>query len=598
MKQLWMWMIIILWICIFLLFSSAKDGFTNYSDQVQYNKLVPPFDEKYQTSTADTNPLFLAAKESSLLQVNQADKRPGLNCKDAKNCKPLENVQKSKNGKNVYNVNFKDASKTLPNMVNVNDNQPYQVMCSKFGTFAGDRSAPIIDAGSSSNTMDIYKSTYTLFSNETYNSSTQPVIQDCLYNEREAVRNICSTASVNFQTYKNNIKNQNVAIDINNGLKFGTIQDGKWGDFTADTSVDQLLNTLNLHWNKCNNANNEILGNSLNNCANINSVLDKKGYESCGLDKKQGELLNTCNKALTESNQLLQNNTLSEESKSVIQENASIIQRWIDYNPLPANDGFTKHKYGEIDTSMNDIIDKCNNIYNICGNDSSIITSSEYATKCHQQRINIMNSKCEIAIANANKENDTVNATAIENRLKKTIDGLVGKTVTANNLAIQNTISYCTNKSKMYSGPSSQYIEGQCPKETTVEATFEKPILAMQQNWSNTVRVKRNSLIERLKIIQTYISSYPNILKIDPKNIMFSPPGSGDNITIEQPTVNVTTNAAPIQQMYMVLESGTKGKPGIKGEIGQKGPPGFSGSSGNVGSTGVLVVPKQYYYTF
>jgi len=599
MKQIWIILIVFVFF-IFILYSfSIEEGLTDYTNEQKYKELVSPFDENYQTSSANENPDFLAAKNDGQVQVNLSNQRPGLlnQCKDKDNCNEVSSVLTGENSRNVYNVNFKDASQTLPHLVDSNDTTPYQIMCSRYGTFAGNRVAPNTDAGVSLNQMDIYRNTYTLFSNEVYDSSMQSIIQDCFYNERQAIDNICNTATVNYQTYKSSVKTQNVATDINNASKYGKIENGKWGDFTATNTVDGIVNTLNIQWNKCNNANNSILNDAINNCTNTNAFLDRKGYTDCGLDTKQEAVSNSCNTALSYTNELLNTPNISSQSNKIAQSNLALINQWLQFNPIPANNEVTKQKFGEIDASMNMMIEKCNSIYNVCSDNNSIITNSTFANDCHQTMINTMTTKCNTAIDRANSNADIVTAAAIKKRMQTTIDNLLGNSVSANNIAIQNTTSYCINTTHVYD-PSSQYVDGKCPTETSTEAEFEKPILNMQQNWSDIIKPKMDSLIERLKIINDYISTYPNILKIKPENIMYGPSGSGNNVSIEQSSIDVSTQRAPVQEVYMMLQSGPKGKPGPKGDTGNKGPPGFDGSSGTMGSPGVWQIPKQYYYTY
>jgi hypothetical protein len=359
-------------------------------------------------------------------------------------------------------------------------------------------------------------------------------------------------------------------------------------------TVDQMLNTLNTQWNKCNNANNTILSEAINKCTNINSYLDLNGYTDCGLDTKYQTLVDTCNEAKKSATEISNIKGIDQTQNN---NNLNTLNEWLEFNPMPKKGTVSTYKYGEVDSSFNTIINKCSIMYNDCNNDLSIVTSDENAKKCHENRINLMKTKCKIAINVANKNADVEGVSAIQNKLDKTMFSLIGNSVAENNLNLQNAISYCTNKSKKYN-PDSQYKEGQCPSEPNVESGFEKPILAMQQNWSDIATSKIESLKIRLQIIQDYISSYPNILKLDPEDILSGTANMGDNITIEQPVIDVSTKTAPVQNMYIILEKGPRGKTGVKGIKGLRGPPGFDGTNGDVGSTGLWQIPKQYYYKF
>ena len=103
-----------------------------------------------------------------------------------------------------------------------------------------------------------------------------------------------------------------------------------------------------------------------------------------------------------------------------------------------------------------------------------------------------------------------------------------------------------------------------------------------------------DGLNKKLNDLKNKLKNMPNILEINPDNIIDATPGMIGTVSVKNK--NVPFGELSTQYLEMILPTGEQGELGIMGVTGIQGDIGKNGSSGQTGSTGVPLIPNNFNY--
>lgn len=572
---------------------SLKEGYTTMT----YPSLVAPFDSTYNVNVANQNGMYGMAKTNGVYATMGANPAlsAGLRMQCGTTCTTMGSCYTETNGcwaigqgqasSQVFNVDFSD-----PNGLS-NANSPirqagfaYQAFCSDWGLY---------------NTNNYWGSS--LFAAWQYNADTRPWINDCLYNQRQSVAQTCAVANANLFNFASNVITpvsyyQNI---INTNAPVGSLTGGFWsypgnGTENNDTSslgaswkggywdqshklMQDMVSTMQSAWTACNNANNQILDEGLNNCSNQNSQIDANGMNICNLSGLQQETQQQCQLALTYATNAGDTNT------------QAIINQKLSYDPV--NPGGQKLK--DIHSTLQNNFDYCLSVYDQCSNPNTLLDPSGLIA-CAGTQLSESYNTCQAALNAAVDQSDPIGENLIMTQWNTTTaDNLIGNSLSQVNSILSAASAYCSAQVAVYNQWETEELEAAnapCNPEAPIVPSWEPGLTNQVQTWNVTSLNYLTALNNRLQVILTYLQNTPNCITFDASGVSILPPGSA-------PVVTITGNP-PNQVLAMSIPEGNPGPQGAVGPMGGSGNAGNQGVIGATGAPGIWEIPQQYTNVF
>lgn len=618
---------------------------TTIQEGFSYSALVAPFDSTNLVADACNNSLYqqqLGQYGNNAAQANNGSsihQQCRHTCKSlwdgsdycytvgASQCSALNNAQNT-GSVPLYNISFSDPNNGFSTITD----PTYQIMCSATGSTA---------TGA------------TQFSNAWYNYSWEKN-NDCLYNQRTTVQEMCGSAQAAYNLYSDNLSSTGIGTKISGAAAYGDLNGGYWvapgtqtipaytnppqyvgggfipnpqynSNYAVDatipaqtitipnpnsvsawannqSTIGAVLSDLNTAWTTCNTNYNLILQQAFDDCSNSNTLIDSSGMINCNggiLQQAYIQRNETCAAAMTAATNT--NDTISQAQ----------INGWTAFDP--SKNPFTT-TYGTAQTDFPIETANCFEIYNDCNNQSTFLDSNGL-TQCLGAQYSQAQNYCQSALGLATQNGDEAGWTTINNMWNDVSNNKLtgyGNTLQNVQIALTTANSTCQKQIEMYNIWQSDMNEAlgePCIPEQPVVSQGDIDIGNAGAQWSGTALQYIQSLEERIAIIQLYISNYPpptggvsdnGILTLNPANVtLLSTIGSPIFTITQGSTILATTGQpsglAPVQSLKITLPSGPAGPQGIQGKVGPIGPPGSLGKDGPVGAPGQYEIPEQYY---
>jgi len=236
-----------------------------------------------------------------------------------------------------------------------------------------------------------------------------------------------------------------------------------------------------------------------------------------------------------------------------------------------------------------------NDNYNNCANPNTTLLSVDdnNIPNCLQSKYVSATNMCNKAINMSKKYNYKPGTTALTGLWDDVNMSIPGNIMSTTNTVLANSQDSCKKWVDMFNVWEEKErvaMNTPCFPERPIESSNDKTIIKITENWHDSNGKLIDSLIKRLKIIETYIQNYPNILELKPENIQFAPSSLGATAEIKQKRQN-KAGVCPTYEINMIIPNGKPGAMGEQGYDGIKGESGYAGSQGNMGSPGNPTLP-------
>jgi len=559
--------------------TSIKEGYTvyNYSPNLTgpfYGGGDPNADPAYQNAANQNSTQFYNNAVNNQNEVNHDE--CSKYCDHSSCCGTLGQAQQTTH---VANIDFN---------ANLVPSGLYQLFCSNTGQ---------INYGQ------------TILSVNQYNDGTKAVYNDCMYNQDQMVQNICQTASNNLSVYQNNIATpyDTYNANITNSLGSGTIEQGGQNWNQSHYQIGGILSAMQNSWQTCNQQNNQLLGEAINNCSNANTSLtaDPSGILGCGMGPIQKNANIQCNLALISATNPLVNDTA----------NSTTLNDYIKYNtnPIGSNpiNSDPLQTMSAIETQLNTNLQYGFSVYNDCSNSNTRLDPNG-VVMCTGGLYTQAYNTCQAAMGDASGEGDISGNAAItqywndvsNNLTFATYNGNPNNNVLSNvQTVLQNATQYCEAKIRMYNKwRTDEQIAAALPciEEPQIFSQNTSDTTKYVDDWVNSSVYFLDGLNAQLDQILADLSgtgitsmggTSQTILQLTNAGIQTAPYGALPIFTITGLPLNQTLN--------LVIPSGAPGPSGLDGTmpgpIGKKGNMGIPGTTGN---PGIWEVPVEYTNTF
>jgi hypothetical protein len=554
--------------------TSIKEGYATYD----YNptNLVTPFVNglpvKDSTFADAANPASTLNYNNAVNNQNEVNyDQCSKYCDHPSCCGTLAQAQQTTN---VVNIDF--SANPVPGGL-------YQLFCSNYGGV-----------------------TYgeTILSVNQYNDNTMGNYNDCMYNQDQLVQEICGIAQNNLNQYQTNLGNpytvSNLQNEITNAVGSGTITGASQNWNQSHYQITDILNAMQSSWTTCNNANNNILANAINNCSNPNTSITNvtSGPTPCDLDNYKKIAINQTNFALAATQNSLVNDTT----------NTAILNANNVFNNNPT--ATTPNNLTNMITQLSQNALFGDEVYNYCSNPQTTRLDPSGVILCLSPQYNDAYNTCQAAMNDAISEGDVSGNAVIAQRWADVSNNLTYASYngnTNNNVManvqslLQTTRQFCEQKVQMYNAwRTDEDIAAAlpCVPEAPIFSQNTTALQGQVQTWVDATITSLNTLYDQLLQIEADLSGVPQnngtsqtILQLTPSNIQTAPYGALPIFTISGPPLSQTMN--------IVIPSGSPGPSGLAGTMpGPNGNKGNMGIPGPQGTPGIWEIPVEYTNTF
>jgi len=349
---------------------------------------------------------------------------------------------------------------------------------------------------------------------------------------------------------------------------------------------------------------------SIDYCSNQTTLLTATGMETCGMNQKLAEARSNIQSAYNASNKSFKSikDTDDYPQYSITQPVYQKITNIYNYDPMKSTqkvyDASTGTENG-IDASITSMSQQnkyitenanyANDNYNNCANPNTTLLSVDdnNIPNCLQSKYVSATNMCNKAINMSKKYNYKPGTTALTGLWDDVNMSIPGNIMSTTNTVLANSQDSCKKWVDMFNVWEEKErvaMNTPCFPERPIESSNDKTIIKITENWHDSNGKLIDSLIKRLKIIETYIQNYPNILELKPENIQFAPSSLGATAEIKQKRQN-KAGVCPTYEINMIIPNGKPGAMGEQGYDGIKGESGYAGSQGNMGSPGNPTLP-------
>jgi hypothetical protein len=179
----------------------------------------------------------------------------------------------------------------------------------------------------------------------------------------------------------------------------------------------------------------------------------------------------------------------------------------------------------------------------------------------------------------------------LSNLWDNTYNLLIGNTIDNNNKILKDVKNRCNQWITSY---YEEIESSQCNIEPQVQYPHDPILYKSTNDWKNSSVEYIDLLMDRLELIKKYIEIYPNILKLEERNVSFISHSMGSLIKMKYHSNELVDDVAPVQYLEMVLSNGKPGPIGRPGPIGLKGESRKLGPIGKSGNSGDPTLPSGF----
>ena len=439
-----------------------------------------------------------------------------------------------------------------------------------------------------------------------------------------SARTACDITAATLKKYQANIPNSLMTAtqaQVNKGKKLiakPNLKSNNPAKLLYPTGTDE--NTFPFMEEQCKSYTRQILSSAIDNCSNQTTLIDSNN--TCLFNSPMGEGMTTMREGFDTKGKTLNqvyNETLNanvdayETSQNALNSikpgfaAPQLKNQSPNPNPTDVNYklyGYSNYTMGDDTKTLEDVrkdlkeqMDYSPNIYNNCSNSYSLLDMTG-VKKCLPNYYNPAKSECTYANNLAIQFKDkTGGMKKIPKLWADAENSLHGNSLYHSQGILTNVENSCKNWVQMYDKwqeDEQQAEEIPCVPERPIEPSFNPAIQKIVENWTNASEKYIESLMERLRIIEKYIETYPNILELNGKNVNTLPPGQPPYFTIRRIPNPKTSEISPTFSLNIDIPEGQKGVKGIAGKMGSTGPRGVFGTSGPRGLPGKSEEPIQF----
>ena len=369
------------------------------------------------------------------------------------------------------------------------------------------------------------------------------------------------------------------------------------------------VNVNNNYASQLNNLKSQVQGirNSIpttvfNNCSNPYTLVDQNGINSCGLQEKiETQKKSAETTQMTQSNREVMEsikNTSDFPQFSLATGRDGTVNKMYDWNPMDNrstyNSNYASSRKNDIENTLNAYNNAIPQQYNKCSNpNTSISVDSNGVPNCVSNEYNSAINNCSKAY-----EMSQVYEYGTDKLMQLWTDvsnSVPGNTLTTNKTVLTTANDSCNKWIDMFNVWQKKEDEAMakpCDPERPISSTNDKVIAAMVDDWFEKSSNHIDGLNKKLNDLKNKLKNMPNILEINPDNIIDATPGMMGTVSVKNKVVPF--GEMPTQYLEMILPTGEQGEPGIQGVSGIQGDIGKNGSSGQTGSTGVPLIPNHF----
>ena len=366
----------------------------------------------------------------------------------------------------------------------------------------------------------------------------------------------------------------------------------------------------NERMNEMNLAINDIRNRSTDYCSNPTTLLSTSGMDTCGMNTAWGDMMTNITPAtdaskkslssIQDTDDYLQYNIAKSTNDELVKIN--------NYNPMDS----TKKMYNVYNNIQDDLTVSTSTMkqqndyislntkyakdsYNNCAlpENTLLSTNNDNIPNCVQSKYVPATNTCSKAIQMSKKYDYEPGTTALTGLWEDVTNNIPGNRMSTTTTVLANSNDSCQKWVDMFNiweEKERVAMSTPCSPERPIASTNDKTLINVAENWHSANGKLIDSLIARLKVIETYVQNYPNILEMKPSNIQFAPSSLPATVMLTQ-TKN-KAGVAPTQNINMIIPNGTPGKMGEQGYIGIVGDNSLPGVRGPDGKRGNPALPQ------
>lgn len=339
-----------------------------------------------------------------------------------------------------------------------------------------------------------------------------------------------------------------------------------------------------------------------NFCLNENSLLNKEGLQSCGLNKVIQDFRDSIKVYKDKSNTVMSKikNTKKFPQFKQAKKVDNFINSCYDWYPMDErstyNTGYAKLTLSQIKAKIKMWSEEIPLLYDQCvlkdthvgldDNDIPICVRDDYLKSAE---------KCGQAIQMSNTyDYGTDKLTALWIDVSNSIPGNISR---QSSLILNTGNDSCKKWVDMFNlweELEEKALAEPCAPERPIASTNDAVLVKMADDWNKSATDLIKQLKARLMKIQKYIQDYPNILDIKKDGVVLAPHSMTATAIIKKDFSQSKEGEAPKQYLEMIVPNGKPGEQGELGIVGIAGENGRSGLRGPEGSVGDINVPSFY----
>jgi len=369
--------------------------------------------------------------------------------------------------------------------------------------------------------------------------------------------------------------------------------------YTKNTNFDNQIET---YINQVKAIKDDIPKYVFNFCLNDNTLLNKPGLQSCGLNKLIEDFRNSIKVYKDKSNKVM--SKIKNTKKFPQYKQAKRVDDYINYcyNWYPMdqrstyNSGYAKLTLSQIKATLKMWSDEIPLLYDQCvvkdtrvgidDNDIPICVRDEYLKAAGE---------CGKAITMADTyDYGKDKLTALWTDVSNSVPGNISR---QSSLILDTGNESCKKWVDMFNVWEElelKALEEPCVPERPIASENDPVLIKIADDWNKSATDHLKQLKARLINIQKYIQSYPNILDIKKDGITLAPHSMSATALIKKDFSQSKDGEAPKQYLEMIIPNGKPGEQGETGIVGIQGELGRGGLRGPEGAVGDDFLPKFY----
>ena len=374
--------------------------------------------------------------------------------------------------------------------------------------------------------------------------------------------------------------------------------------FKQEMNENYFINH-NQRMNDMNMAIKDIRNRSTDYCSNPTTLLSVSGMDTCGMNTAWANMKTNISPAIDASKKSLSSikdtdDYLQYDITKPVNDKLTAIN---NHNPMSS----TKTVFNVYNNVENDLTVSTSNMeqqnqyittntkyakdsYNNCALPGTTLlsTNANNIPNCVQSKYVPATNTCSKAIQMSKKYDYEPGTTALTGLWEDVTNNIPGNIMSTTTTVLANSNDSCQKWVDMFNvweEKEKAAMSTPCFPERPIASTNDKTFINIAENWRDTNNKLIDSLIARLKVIETYVQNYPNILEIKPETIQFAPSSLPATVMLTQ-TKN-KAGVAPTQNINMIIPNGkpgAMGEQGYTGIAGDKSLPGANGADGKAGN--------------